>query len=76
MSEKRTIIKLEAPERSHTEGFVDGGHKCRYCNGRGAFMRSSPDGDREIECPDCKGTGELMAVVTVEWKPDNKPDNG
>lgn len=69
MSKKETTIRIEPPGRIHTEGFVSGGHRCRYCGGRGGFPKEGPDGTTEEVCHDCRGTGEVRAVVTVEWKP-------
>ncbi len=62
---------IEPPERIHTEGFVSKGHKCRYCRGKGWFYSDMP-GEEPIDCPDCGGTGEVMAIVTVEWQPARK----
>lgn len=65
MSRKETVLVLKTPERLRAESFVSRGHVCGYCHGRGYFL-----GDRDTTepCPDCGGTGELMAVVTVDWK--------
>lgn len=71
MSARVTTIMIEPPDRIHTEGFVSNGHQCRYCRGRGRFYSDIPNAGT-IECPDCGGTGEVMAVVTVEWKPGHK----
>lgn len=67
MSAKETTVVLKPPERIRNEGFVSRGHSCGYCHGKGSFH-----GERDmiVTCPDCEGTGELMAVVTVEWKPN------
>ena len=71
MSEKQTIINLVAPGRLHKEGFVSKGHVCGYCRGKGWFY--GPLGtDETIKCPDCGGSGEVMAVVSVDWKPAMK----
>lgn len=67
MSTKETVLVLRPPERLRTEGFVSRGHVCGYCHGRGYFLG---DRDTTVQCPDCGGTGELMAVLTVEWKPN------
>lgn len=70
MSEKVTTIQLRAPERLRNEAFVSRGHVCGYCHGKGWFYGKPFERYpvREV-CPDCGGSGELMAVVTVEWKP-------
>ena len=39
------------------ENFVSTGHKCGYCQGNGWV---------------CGGSGELDAIITVDWKPTNK----
>lgn len=71
MSEKQTTINLSPPGRIHREGFVSKGHTCGYCHGKGWFY-GNPDSEESTRCPDCGGTGEVMAVVTVEWKPNKR----
>ena len=68
MSKKKTIINLTPPGRIRTEGFISKGHICGYCNGKGWFY-SNLHQDNIEQCPDCGGSGEVMAFVTVEWKP-------
>ena len=56
------------------ENFVSTGHKCGYCKGNGWFW-GTEEGSREDmrkPCPVCEGSGELDAVITVDWKPTNK----
>ncbi|MDE6113509.1 MAG: hypothetical protein K2G49_00435 [Muribaculum sp.] len=43
---------------------------CRYCNGYGGFTNSLA-GEGWVPCPDCDGTGELKAVITIDWKPNS-----
>lgn len=74
MSEKQTIINLVAPGRLHNEGFVSKGHVCGYCRGKGWFYGPPNKKDETVICPDCGGTGEVMAVVTVECKPATKEE--
>lgn len=74
MSNKQTTINLVPPGRLHKEGFVSKGHVCGYCHGRGWFY--GPLGTNEpVVCPDCGGTGEVVAFVTVDWKPRTKGGN-
>lgn len=71
MSQKREMIILEPDGRIHKEGFYSRPMTCPYCNGRGCF----DSGQREPEtvvCPDCEGTGEVIAFVTVDWKPNKE----
>lgn len=56
------------------ENFVSTGHKCGYCKGNGWFW-GTEEGSREdvhVSCPVCGGSGELDAIITVDWKPSNK----
>lgn len=71
MSKKQTTITIESPDRLHKECFVSTGHVCGYCHGKGWFD-SGLQKEGTVTCPDCGGTGELMAVVSIEWKPNDK----
>lgn len=56
------------------ENFVSTGHKCGYCKGNGWFW-GTEEGSREdvhVSCPVCGGSGELDAIITVDWKPSSK----
>lgn len=67
MSAKETTVVLKPPKRIKKEGFISRGHVCGCCHGKGYFYA---DQNGTTTCPGCQGTGELMAVVTVEWKPN------
>ncbi len=69
MSTKREIIILEPDGRIHNEAFVSAPKTCRYCNGRGGFPIDTIDGPSIEECPDCEGTGEVQAMVSITWAP-------
>ena len=50
------------------------GYSCGYCQGNGWFW-GTEEGSREdvqVPCPVCEGSGELDAIITVDWKPTNK----
>lgn len=68
MSNKREMIILEPGVRIRKEAFCSRPMTCPYCGGRGQFF--SGIGLPEIECPDCEGTGEVIALVTIDWKPN------
>lgn len=70
MSRKRTIIEVEPGERIHSEAFATAPMECPYCGGRGGFPVYGPKGPDFENCPDCEGTGEVRALVTIEWKPN------
>ena len=73
MSKKRTMIIIEPEDRIHKEAFMTAPMTCPYCNGRGYFMsENTPDGPFREQCPDCAGTGEVAAMVTIDWKPNIK----
>ena len=71
MSRKREIIILEPDGRIHKEGFYSRPLTCPYCGGKGWFY----SGEREPETipyPDCEGTGEVVALVVIDWQPNKK----
>lgn len=72
MSRKRTMIVIEPGCRIHREGFMTAPMVCPYCNGRGGFSHETTNGPVFDYCPDCEGTGEVVAMVTIDWKPNIK----
>ncbi len=70
MSKRREMIILETDGRIHKEAFCSRPMTCPYCNGRGWFYDGL--GLPETICPDCEGSGEVIALVTIDWQP-NKP---
>ena len=73
MSKKRTMIIIEPDGRIHKEAFMTAPVACPYCGGRGFFMEQIlPMVDIKKDCPDCEGTGEVVAMVTIDWKPNIK----
>lgn len=45
------------------------GHSCPYCQGNGYHWQEDEWQERyKKECPICKGSGRLDAVITIEWK--------
>lgn len=45
---------------------------CPYCGGRGVFYHDRIYGQLEERCPDCAGSGEISAMVTIDWRPNIK----
>lgn len=68
MSKRREMIILEPDGRIHKEAFSTRPMTCPYCNGKGSFFNGL--GLPEVTCPDCEGTGEVIALVTIDWKPN------
>lgn len=70
--EKRTIEiapRLISPGGRMTEVLESHGHVCTYCHGNGYFWQENCYRERyKQECPICKGSGRLDAVVTIEWR--------
>ena len=52
-----------------TESLESRGYSCPYCQGNGFHWQED---EYQVlykkECPICKGSGRLNAVVTIEWK--------
>lgn len=71
MSNRKEIIEIVPGDRIHDEAFCTRPMTCPYCNGLGFFNADTFNrGDGAIACPDCGGTGEVKAHVTIEWKPN------
>ena len=72
MSRRKVVIELSAPEEYDrlAETLVSPGHRCPRCHGDGTVVAcdADPSAPQWRTCPVCKGSGELDAVVTVEWK--------
>lgn len=69
MSRRKEMIILEPDGRIHKEAFCTRPMTCPYCGGKGWFYGDQKDSDH-IDCPDCEGTGEVIALVTIDWKPN------
>ena len=72
MSKKRTMIVIAPDGRIHKEAFMTAPMVCPYCNGRGGVYHDAVSGPEFQCCPDCEGTGEVVAMVTIDWKPNIK----
>lgn len=73
MSRRKEILIIEPGGRIGKEAFCTGPMVCPYCNGRGWFHTDRPEPEREREtCPDCEGSGEVIALVTIDWKPNKE----
>ena len=70
MSKRREIIILEPDDRIRKEAFSSRPIVCPCCGGRGGFITGIPGGSYMKDCPDCEGTGEVIALVTIDWKPN------
>lgn len=70
MSTKKEMIILEPARRIHKEEFCSRPMTCPYCHGIGYFPPTKHQ-PWETMCPDCEGTGEVIALVTIDWKPNN-----
>ncbi len=74
--EKRTIEiapGLMSPGGRMGERFLSRGHVCTYCQGNGYFWQENCYRERYKQgCPVCRGSGRLDAVVTIEWKAEDR----
>lgn len=76
MSKEQRIIDIApgrmSPGGRMTESFESRGHSCPYCQGNGYHWQEDEYQEPyKKPCTVCKGSGQLNAVVTVEWKPSN-----
>lgn len=72
MSNKRQTIEIAPPHNgTMVEGIYSSGHVCPYCNGAGWHWGDplKQGGDAKEPCTVCEGSGELDAMVTIEWVP-------
>ena len=73
MSKERRMIEiapgLMSPGSRMSETIESRGYNCPYCHGNGYHWQEDVWQERyKQECPICKGSGRLDAVVTIEWK--------
>lgn len=70
MSKVTRMVELTPPKGCSTKELMTSpGHTCRYCGGRGYFKGVWCRHDEPKTCPICGGSGQVDAVVTIEWKP-------
>ena len=76
MSVKRDMIIVTPSETvgaGHMEEtFASAGHRCGYCHGNGFFWGEEGCEPVKTDCPVCRGSGKLDAVITIEWKPSKE----
>lgn len=80
MSKERRTIEISPGRLSQggrmTEVIESVGHKCPYCQGNGYHWQEDEWQDRyKKECPICKGSGKLDAVIKVEWQASESKKN-
>lgn len=68
MSERQTVIVVKPDRRIHKEVFGTAPVACPCCNGQGGFPREDASRRYMERCPDCDGTGEVFAMVTIDWR--------
>lgn len=71
MSKRKEMIVLEPDGRIHKEAFCTRPMTCPNCGGKGWFYTLQHEPETE-PCPDCEGTGEVIALVTIDWKPNKE----
>lgn len=75
MSKKQNGVLITAPlfgtGKEKPEEFP--GYSCGYCQGNGYVIDPDIITERvKKPCPSCGGTGQVKAVVTVEWVRDGE----
>lgn len=71
MSKRKEMIVIEPDGRIRKEAFCTRPMLCPYCGGKGWFYTHRQDPETE-PCPDCEGSGEVIALVTIDWKPNKE----
>lgn len=59
-------------EPTGEELLISVGHRCPACAGRGYIWRDADENNHEDykeKCKFCNGTGELDAIIKIEWQP-------
>ena len=73
MSKNNQMILISPPmfigEGNQKESISSKGHRCSHCHGNGFFWGEEQRERVKVDCPVCKGSGKLDAVITIEWKP-------
>ena len=73
MSSRKQIIEIEPATGISREAFAMAPMKCPACNGRGGFCDPfRPPGKEWEVCGKCLGSGEVVAAVTIDWKPNKE----
>lgn len=75
MSKRLNGVQISAPlfgvGKEKPEEFP--GYSCGYCQGNGWFIDPDVIHERvKKPCPSCGGTGQVKAIVTVEWVADGE----
>lgn len=78
MIKERRMIEITpgrmSPGGRMTHRIESLGHSCEYCQGNGYHWHEAGWQDcykqeyYKQECPICKGSGRLDALITIEWK--------
>ncbi len=66
------MIELIPPVRAGREVIVGHPQQCGRCKGNGWLWRRTPGDLVKTECPDCGGTGEVRAIITIDWEAAGK----
>ena len=76
MSKNNQVITISPPmfigEGNQKESISSKGHRCSYCHGNGFFWGEEQRERVKVDCPVCKGSGKLDAVITIGCRRDQK----
>lgn len=73
MSVRRQVIEVSPGTMVSREAFAVGPMECPCCKGRGGSGNPfKPERESWEECGQCAGTGEVIALVTIYWKPNKE----
>lgn len=75
MSERKTIIEITPEATAEREAMVVGPMTCPCCHGAGGHNNPLKHPSEVWEtCSRCQGTGEVKAIVMIDWTAGIKTD--
>lgn len=71
MSVRKQIVEISPEALMGREAFAVGPMECPCCKGRGGSGNPfKPESEAWEECRQCEGSGEVIAFVNIDWRPN------